>query len=90
MVWQRGQVGIWGRGGRGLRFVDRRDLLLLLEGLVAVFLGQVDRLLLVELWSGGWLELVYGLVWSGRQWAHSRFERRAIRVLQVFLSLWEK
>ena len=90
MVWQMRQVGIWGRGGRGLRFVDRRDLLLLLEGLVAVFLGQVDRLLLVELWSGGWLELVYGLVWSGRQWAHSRLERRAIRVLQVFLSLWEK
>ena len=90
MVWQRRQVGIReGRGG-GLGFVDRRDLLLLFEGLVAVFLGQVDRLLLVELWSGGWLELVYGLVWSGRQWAHNRFERRAIRVLQVFLSLWKR
>ena len=90
MAWQRRQVGIREWRGGCLEFIYRRDLLLLLEGLVAVFLGQVDRLLLVELWSGGWLELVYGLVWSGRQWAHSRFERRAIRVLQVFLSLWEK
>jgi len=39
MVWQRRQVGIREWRGGGLGFIDRRDLLLLLGELVAVFLG---------------------------------------------------
>ena len=39
MVWQRRQVGIREWRGGGLGFMDRRDLLLLFGGLVAVFLG---------------------------------------------------
>ena len=39
MVWQRRQVGIREWRGGGLGFIDRRDLLLLFGGLVAVFLG---------------------------------------------------
>ena len=39
MVWQRRQVGTREWMGGGLGFIDRRDLLLLLGGLVAVFLG---------------------------------------------------